>query len=385
MSYPTNSDDLGFSAEHPRLPPVLTSEISRLYSAGFWLIPLGGNDGKKPIIEFRDRKRQPLTVVINRMAAGGSRTFGIRLPGLLVVDVDTDTAEARSYVERRFGNSAGRVRTGRGYHLYFRHDGPKPKPVRRENVVIDFKAGANEFVVGPQSVRPDRVIYWPEARLIAPTALPKFVDYGESPSDSQPDKIGSRFPRGVRHSTLKRRAHQVVQTVDSFDELAADLLAFRDWEIDHPEDFPDSSVLALARWYWDKREAGELWTATNGHVPIPRAAIDVLARSGEGLAMLLYGILVAAHGHKSDTFAIVPDGLRNSGRLRAGRRQIYQAIDVLLKLDLLTCREMPRGDRRFYRYALGHGAEENKGGGSNLILVSEKDTHSRPPGNERAA
>jgi hypothetical protein len=47
------------------------------------------------------------------------------------------------------------------------------------------------------------------------------VDYGQRPSDSQPDKIRGRFPRGVRHSTLKRRAHQVVQTVDSSDELAA--------------------------------------------------------------------------------------------------------------------------------------------------------------------
>jgi hypothetical protein len=45
-----DTDDI---AIHPRLSPVLTSEMSRLYSAGFSLIPLGGDDGKKPIIGYK--------------------------------------------------------------------------------------------------------------------------------------------------------------------------------------------------------------------------------------------------------------------------------------------------------------------------------------------
>jgi hypothetical protein len=116
-------------AAHPALPPELTVEMTRLYNAGFSLIPLGGGDGKRSIVRFGSRRRLPLEVVVNRMLAGGTRTYGIRLGGLLVVDVDTDTPEARAYVEAHFGSSPVRTLTPRGFHLYFRHAGEKPNDV----------------------------------------------------------------------------------------------------------------------------------------------------------------------------------------------------------------------------------------------------------------
>ena len=296
-------------AAHPRLPPVLTSEISRLYSAGFSLLPLGGPDGKKPIVEYRDRKRLPLSMLVDRMANAGSRTFGLRLKGLLVVDVDTDTPQAREYVERRFGTSPARTRTGRGFHLYFRLAGAKPKQVRLPGISIDFKSGENEFVVGPQSERPDGVVYWPEGRLAALEGLPWFEDRDDNTSTPEPAKCNGRYPQGVRHQMLKRRAHQLALAADSFGDLFANLVAFREWEIEKPEDFSDAWLENLALWFWHKRENGELWSGKNSVVQIHRAAVDELARRGEGLAFLLYGLLVSAHGHDPDArFAIVPDG-----------------------------------------------------------------------------
>lgn len=85
----------GDDAAHPRLSPVLTSEMTRLFSAGYSLLPLGSPDGKKPIMAFRGRKRFPLSRVVDKMAGAGSKTYGIRLKGLLVVDVDSDTPQAR--------------------------------------------------------------------------------------------------------------------------------------------------------------------------------------------------------------------------------------------------------------------------------------------------
>lgn len=365
-------------ASHASLSPVLTTELARLYDAGFSLLPLGGDDGKKPIVAFKDRARLPLALVVNRMLSAKSKAFGVRLQRLLVVDVDTDTPEARNYVSRRFGDSPVKTKTGRGFHLYFRHEGKKPATVELPGIRVDFKSGANEFAVGAQSERPDGVVYWPLGqKLVSVSDLPKFEDRDFSSADPQPTKIDGRYPVGCRQKSLKRRAHQLAVVADTFDELLADLLAFREWEIEMPENFSDTYVEGLARWFWHKRENGKLWSGKDSAVLIHRTAIDELASRGEGLAFLLHAILVADHAHKPDEiFAIVPDGLRLSGRLKAGRRQIYDAIDVLVELKLIHCHSKPRGKRNHYLYQLGPvRKEEGRGEGSKVILVPDKDTH----------
>lgn len=383
-----NSNIPDSDAVHPRLPAVLTSEISRLYSAGFSLLPLGGPDGKKPIVQYRGRKRLTLSLLVNRIANEGSRTFGLRLKGLLVVDVDTDTPQAREYVEQRFGTSPARVRTGRGFHLYFRFTGIKPKQVRLPGISIDFKSGENEFVVGPESKRPDKVVYVSEGRLLPPENLPWFDDLDDSrASEPEPAKCNGRYPQGVRHQMLKRRAHQLAVAADSFADLFANLRAFREWEIERPEDFSDTQLEHLALWFWNKREQGNLWGGENSIVQIHRTVVDELARRGDGVALLVYGIVASAHGHKPDArFAIVPDALRASGRLNAGRRQIYAAIELLVELGLLHRRARPSGMRIHHLYQLGNGTYAGRREeGSNLILVSGEDTQRSADEQELAA
>ncbi|HET8635703.1 MAG TPA: bifunctional DNA primase/polymerase, partial [Acidobacteriaceae bacterium] len=248
-------------AAHPRLPAALTSEMSRLFSSGYSLVPLGGPDGKKPIVAFRDRKRFPLGLVIERMGAAASCTFGIRLKGLLVVDVDTDTPQARKYVKKRFGTSPFVVRTSRGYHMYFRHAGPKPPKVRLSNIAIDFKSGDNEFVVGPQSQRPDGTVYTAENPLVAAASLPIFEDRHAVMANGPkpPIEKDGRIQEGERHSALKRHARELISTAATLDQFTMDLLAFRDRKLDEPGNFADEQVSNLAHWFWEKREKGELW------------------------------------------------------------------------------------------------------------------------------
>ncbi|OBQ83184.1 bifunctional DNA primase/polymerase [Mesorhizobium sp. WSM3873] len=379
-------------AVHASLPSTLTAEIGRLYGAGFSLLPLGGDDGKKPIVAFKDRGRLPLARVLDRLAAAGSRTFGIRLSGMLVIDVDTDTPEARAYVETRFGSSPALTKTSRGFHLYFRHEGPKPPTIDLPGIRIDFKAGGNDFVVGALSQRPDGTIYRPLGRLVSVAELPNFQDRGADDAPVQRNADG-RFPVGSRQKSLKRRAHQLALVADTFDEVLADLLGFRDWEVEQPEDFPDDKVASIAAWYWDLREKRELWSGRRSAVKIQRSAIDLIAtaRKGKatlrainivkGTASLLYNLVLADHGHKPGaTFALVPDALRKSGRMSNGRRQIYDAIDLLIDLELLICVSQPRGNRDHYIYRLGPGRQVRgrieEGEGSNLTLISVTDTHS---------
>lgn len=354
-------------------------EIHRLYRAGFHLLPLGGVTGQKAIAKFRDRDRLPLSTVTNRMETAKSNAFGIRLPGLLVLDIDSDNPETWAYVEKRFSLSNTRTKTGKGWHLWYRHSGQKPVDVDLPGIRIDFKAGPNSYVVGPKSIRADGVTYRPQGKqLVSVSELPLFEVFEQEAERPEPEKVGARYPVGCRHKMLKRRAHQLALVADNFSEMLADLIAFREWEIEKPEDFSDDWIENLGLWYWELRERGKLWQGKDSAVLINRFAIDELARRGEGLAFLLHAILMADHGHKPGaTFAIVPDSLRDSGRLKGGRRQIYDAIEVLIDAGLLHCTHKPRGRRNHSLYQLGNGQQAGeKGEGSKIILVSDSDTHS---------
>lgn len=360
------------------LPPELTTEMSRLYSAGFSLLPLGGEDGKTAIAKFRDRKRLSLGLVIDRMSGGGSQTYGIRLGGLLVIDVDTDTPEARAYVETNFGSSPVKTLTRRGYHLYFRHAGKRPKDVSLPNVAIEFKAGDNLYVVGAGSVRPDgNGRYVAQGPLISPKELPWFVDrraFGKS--ESNEGKTGSTVGRGFRHNALKRRARELALVADSLQEVVDDLIAFRDWEIEEPAEFSDEVIKNLAAWFWDKRENGRLWGKKNSGVFVHRHPITVLARQGYSLALMVYTVVLSFHGHKGgEEFALSPDGLRTSGHIKAGRHQLYSAIHLLVNLGLLTRRSIPVGRRTSYRYQIAAPwLLGERGERSFLTLVSDAGT-----------
>ena len=105
--------------------------MRRLYEAGFSLIPLGRENGKKPLVSSWTGRRLPLVTVIKRMQEVGSATYGIRLNDLTVVDCDTDNAETRQLVRERFGATPVMVRTARGVHYYFKtcllYTSPSPR------------------------------------------------------------------------------------------------------------------------------------------------------------------------------------------------------------------------------------------------------------------
>ena len=103
--------DLGI-LHSKKLPSVLTGEMSRLYAAGFSLMPLGGDTGRRPLLSFKKSDGAPigrhsLARVIGRMAGGGSENYAIRLKGMLVIDIDTDTPEAREGPDRPAGAIGG--------------------------------------------------------------------------------------------------------------------------------------------------------------------------------------------------------------------------------------------------------------------------------------
>lgn len=311
----------------------LQETMARLFRAGFTLIPLGGPDGKRPLIAGWTGRRLPLEACLKRMANGGSQTYGIRLDGILVIDTDTNNEATDNYLAGRFEPSPVRVRTGRGFHHYYVNDGIVPSAVRADGISIDFKAGSHAFVVGPGSVRPDGRQYLAAAGDLASTQLPQFRDKRPATTVSK-----GKVAEGERNGVLWRRAVEYAPVVDNFDGLVADLAAVRDLEFDDPESVSDAEIRKVAEWAWKLRLEGRLWAGRNSAVQINRQALDVLLPRKDGAdALALYNLLMAEHGHQSGKqFAIVPDAMIAAGLLGMSRRQIYRARDVLVEVGLLA-------------------------------------------------
>lgn len=316
----------------------LGATMASLYSAGFHLIPLGGDDGKHPMQRsWHEGSRLPLAVVEQIMRKRGSLTYGIRLDGLLVVDLDTDNDATRAYCDRRFGPTPLVVTTGRGEHRYYRYNGPSISPVREPGIAIDFKAGKSAFVVGPGSLRPDGKSYRIASGDFTVPA-PWFVDRGVSQRLPTPPVVGKPVAVGSRHPALVKKAVEYCHCVDSFDELLADLMALRDLQFEDAGSVSNGEVIDVARWAWRKRAEGNLYAGRNSVVKFNRLAMDALFARRDGLeAWMLYTLLLAEHGHHpGKVFAIVPDGIIDANRLPISRRQLYRARDVLLDECLIV-------------------------------------------------
>jgi hypothetical protein len=268
----------------------------------------------------------------------GSLTYGIRLDGLMVVDLDTDNDATRAYCERRFDPSPLVVTTGRGEHRYYRYTGPSISPVRERGVAIDFKSGKSAFVVGPGSLRPDGKSYRIASGDFTVPA-PWFVQRVAQPETGNPvTGAGKPVAVGSRHPALVKKAVEYCHCVDTFDELMADLMALRDLHFEDAGSVSDDEVVDVARWAWRKRAEGNLYAGRNSVVKFNRMAWDAISARDDGeAAWMLYTLLLTEHGHMpGKVFAIVPDGIIKAGRLKISRPMLYRARDVLLDECLIV-------------------------------------------------
>ena len=335
--------ECGPAAEHPS--DVLKAVLTRLHAAGYWLLPLGaGEDGRKPSLSFstsdgRPTGRHPLELTIRRMAAVGTSNYAIRLMNLLVVDVDTDTQEAHAYVERWFGSSSVQIKTGKGIHHWYRFKGQKPPPIRRPNILIDFKAGVQDLAAGPFAERADGVRYLPQSgRLETIDDLPEFVDRRPTPNFNEETRHhGAKVATGCRNKALYGRAIEDVLFVDDLQELVDNLLQYRTIEFEEPMTVPDEEVRSVANWAWQKRLENNVWGGRNFTVKIPRRVgqrLVVLHHGANALALLF--VLLDKHGHiPGKRFAIVPDAMRAAGLLKLCRNHVYAARDLLVAEGML--------------------------------------------------
>jgi hypothetical protein len=327
-------------------PQIPIQEISRLSHAGFSLLPLGaGSDGKGPLLGFKNIPKFPLNNVLGVMRGKSSQMYAVRLPGLLVIDIDTDTQQAHALVEKHFGVSSVQVKTPRGLHHYFRlPDGISvPKNIRQDDIAIDFKHGENSYVAGPHSTRPDGGEYIPAVGILGETPMPEFKLLNKAPysgaackSKTRPLTEG-RVGTGKRNAFLTRKSIEFVQCVDSEADLLSELMAQRDYDCEAPETISDSELVGIASWAWALRVENRIFEGRNSGVIIKRNIMDQLLGLPYGQnAFALHCILETSHGHiPGKRFRIDPVAMKRDGLISFGRDACFQARNLLIEQRLL--------------------------------------------------
>jgi hypothetical protein len=316
------------------LPDEFRNELARLSRAGFHLLPLGGGaDGKAPLLRSWADTKLTLGRVLAPLHRTGSQVYGVRLDGLAVIDCDDDSLELVAAMEARFGVSPVHLKTPRGWHLYYRANG-KPPNLRGEGLLVDIKTGPRAYVVGPLSQRPDGGLYVPAKGSLGNWRLP-LLRASQGPQGAPEGPV--TIPVGHRHATLVREAMQMIEFVDSADELAANLEAVRDDLCEDAQSMPDSELQGIAEWTWQCRLENRIFRGRDSAFSLHRLALDALRGwHNQTDAVALYVVLVDMHGHTpGKRFALDFKAMRGAGltdlsivRQRAARRTL-EAVGLL--------------------------------------------------------
>lgn len=185
-------------------------------------------------------------------------------------------------------------------------------------------------------------VYEPLIGDLAASDFPEFLDRAASPA-----ALTQRVPDGSRNGALVKLAVQQAAAVGTLDALVAELMDFRNLEVENPASVFDDEVQKAATWAWNLRLECKLWRGRNSEVRINRLALDLLLpRDGGDVAIALYLLLVSEHGHlPGKLFAIVPTAIIKAGRMSTSRNRLYKARDMLLEEHLLELVHRGRGKK----------------------------------------
>ena len=319
------------------------------------VMPLSGKDGKKPrVLRFKNRTIHHRET-IRLLEADEISTYGIRLRGLTVIDIDDSAWEHVAEVESLLGNSNFIVETGRGYHLYYRGENRFKNPF---TFSVDIKSGWNSYVVGPYSVRPDGVVYEP---IHGDFNDPPLTDCDEpafllrKPRHMEhclpPATKNGKVPVGHRHHHLCKQAFALADECIDSEELAFKLRWHADRACADPTSITLEEINGIASWSWGKERYGKRYSEEFSEVKISRLVIErLIALSGGSDALALYVLLASKHRHLGNNFAIDFHGMKNGQLTDLGRDRFKRARAFLLELGLIQRAENYKVGSRPYTY-----------------------------------
>lgn len=323
----------------------LRNLMANLHQNGFSLLPLGGTDGKSPIVKDWANRSLSLKHVLGPMFGTGSLTYGVRLDGLLVIDCDIDDPNLVTSLEARFGPSPVHVKSPRGVHLYYRALVNSLPNLRGEGLPVDIKFGSNSYVAGPGSIRPDGGEYIQTKGCLANALLP--LPIIEAPSTPS-------IHEGARHKWLLNKGKQMITYVQTKDELLTNLLSVRNTTCHNIASLPDTEVQGIVDWLWSCRLENRIFSKRDSAFYINRTSLSSL----KGLpnhtdAVALYTVLVDFHGHTpGKLFSLNWSGMSRDGIIVMSRKRFTKARDALIQRGLLWKAQNHLAGTRHQRFAL---------------------------------
>jgi len=330
-----------------------------LLSHGLKVIPLGrGPEGKQPSVKFGSTAIG-VDTFSSIMVTTKSTMYGVRLDGIVVLDVDENSGILVPMLEDRFGPAMVKVQTVRGTHLYYRDDHTVYPNLKAEGYPVDVKHGSGQYMVGPSSIRPCGGTYVETCGQLGVTGLtplrpdPATIRVGpRNVSQTFPRSASGKVQVGARHPFLRQKAIEYVACCETLGELRDNLTRLLEDECEDPDTFTDVEVGALAQWAFDKHVSGNLFGASGGYFRVPRYFSSRLMSDPNALA--LYNQLLDKHGHlHGQTFSLCFLAMRDAGLISMSERAFQRAIKKLREVGAIAIAVRHRAGlaRRQYRLA----------------------------------
>jgi len=340
-------------------------------------IPLGGDDGKKPLVRWQ-KHLSSADYIDTLIGKFPDANVGI-LCGpskVTVIDIDdpgvaSDPRRLEEY-KQRFGDTPLIIRTPRdGAHLYCRSAGERNADLRSHGLPVDVK-GIGGMVVVPPSIRPTGdhagnsyeflAGSWMDLHRLPPLKAGALsFDVSGSGIDqftggTDPE---NRVIKGMRNNALFYFTKDQARYCDNPDDL---LDVARTHNMIFFPPLPDSEVKKVVRSVWGYYERGEIWTKGGP----PRVVLtggpdgDLIILKQNPDAFLLYCVLKEAHGARKK-FAVSPKGMfeakfipsfRSKSRYRRARQWL---IDQGLLIEEHKGGR-GTGDPSLFRFPSGKGS-----------------------------
>jgi hypothetical protein len=311
-----------------------------LWHAGLVPLPVGGPDGKRPLLASftRWRSRPPLSAIQKWAREHPQAGLGVvtgRLSNLVIADADDMAAEA-AMIEL-LGASPIVVATSRGSHRWFRWSGERCLNLRRLGINADLKGGGG-FALVPPTIRPDGGRYRFRTGGLA--------DLGRLPpiKAGALDGLGQSAPvvplhgvrEGHRNSTLLKAALRHARHADDLDTLVDAVLTTNDTFM---PPLPPAEAERVARSAWRLQIEGRNWSGSTGHAIITGAEARACFRVSHGEdAIALLTLLRLSHAGSHRPFPVAAEAMAEADLITGwGPRRYWRAARILMEVGMLSC------------------------------------------------
>lgn len=184
----------------------------------------------------------------------------------------------------------------------------------------------------------------------------------------------ARVNIGCRNEFLWSTAIEIVEVVDSVQELYDNMIAVRDYDCEDPNSVSSSDIVGIARWAWDLRVKNKIFSKSDPVLQIKRSEYDALLRHPKGGdAFTLLAKLRFSHPTPGKRFGLDPTAMSKSCCLGKFSRDRFIAARKLLEHeDFIKTVSKPNA---FTKRATQYQLTSPNSGGKNLLYFA--GTHNR--------